>query len=55
MTEKEMKAQITQAHIDGYNRGYAKAKEKIAYIKENLLDASQKEKLAEWEKENRND
>ena len=27
----------------------------IYYIKENLLDASQKEKLAEWEKENRND
>lgn len=25
----------------------------IYYIKENLLDASQKEKLAEWEKENR--
>ena len=27
----------------------------IYYIKENLLDASQKEKLAEWEKEQKND
>lgn len=35
MTEKEMKVEITQAHIDGYNRGYAKAKDKIADIKAN--------------------
>lgn len=35
MTEKEMEAKITQAHIDGYNRGFAKAEEKIADIKAN--------------------
>ena len=29
MTEKEIKTQITQAHIDGHNRGYAKAKEEL--------------------------
>jgi len=29
MTEEEMKSKITKAHTDGYNRGYAKAEEKI--------------------------
>lgn len=54
MTEKEMKAQITQAHIDGYNRGYAKAKEKIADIKANcdLAIEGRDVKIMELEKEN---
>lgn len=29
MTEKEYKAKLTQAHTEGYNRGYAKAKQKL--------------------------
>ena len=54
MTEKEMKAQITQAHIDGYNRGYAKAKEKISDIKANcdLAIEGRDVKIMELEKEN---
>ena len=36
MTEKEIKAQITQAHIDGLNRGYAKAKDEIKQLKEQI-------------------
>ena len=32
---ESQKEKITQAHIDGYNRGYAKAKEKIDDIKAN--------------------
>jgi predicted RNase H-like nuclease (RuvC/YqgF family) len=34
--EKEMKSKITQAHTDGYNRGLAKADEKIADLKANF-------------------
>ena len=54
MSEEEMKAQITQAHIDGYNRGYAKAKEKIADIKANcdLAIEGRDVKIMELEKEN---
>ena len=29
MTEKEYKAKLTQAHTEGYNRGYAKAKQEL--------------------------
>jgi len=32
--EKEMKSKITQAHTDGYNRGYAKRKEEIKTLGE---------------------
>lgn len=51
---KEIKAQVTQAHIDGYNRGYAKAKEKLETENNKLLDVinNQDVKIAELEKEN---
>lgn len=54
MTEKEMKAEITQAHIDGYNRGFAKAKDKIADIKANcdLAIEGRDVNIMELEKEN---
>ena len=54
MTEKEMKAQITQAHMDGYNRGYAKAKDKIADIKANcdLAIEGRDVKIMELEEKN---
>ena len=51
MTEKEMKAQITQAHIDGYNRGYAKAN---AELKNKIADIKAKEILAKLLEEEKN-
>ena len=49
---KEMKAQVTQAHIDGYDRGYAKAKEKLETENNKLLDVinNQDVKIADLEK-----
>lgn len=54
MTEKEIKTQITQAHIDGHNRGYAKAKEKLEEENNKLLDviSNYEVKVADLEKEN---
>ena len=51
---KEMKAQVTQAHIDGYNRGYAKAKEKLETENNKLLDVinNQDVKIIDLAKEN---
>lgn len=46
--EQRLKANVWMSRSCDYGN-------EIYYIKENLLDASQKEKLAEWEKEQKND
>lgn len=51
--EKEAKEQRVKANM-WMSRSCDYGNE-IYYIKENLLDASQKEKLAEWEKEHKNE